>query len=293
MISDGLASELDEILPLPAPVGEAEAAPGRPQPTGSEVVVPFNPDAAQRFVRSVIRSKGVAHRRGFPLIGYIGDNGSGKTLTAVRDTLPSLLAGRTVLSTTPLFDPLQPHGTLHDAYRPLLSWREIANLRNADLLLDEVQSVANSRMSSSIPPQLLTAFLQLRKRDVVLRWTTTHWSRIDVTLREVTKAAVICSSSRPDKRAGADGWRPKRKFRVRTVDAASLDGAYTIDIGDPEASRAVRTLSHEKYRRRDWWPWLYDSTALVNVLDHVDAGGWCMSCGGMRPRPKCTCGTIH
>jgi len=290
-------SELDEILGFPGEGQEGATAPeAHPvDPTPERVRVPDDlRRARERFVRKTVRSSGVVRRRGFPIIGYIGDNGSGKTLTAVRDTLPSLIMGRTVVSTTPLFDPLAEYDkTPHASYRPLRSWTEITTLRNADLLLDEVQSVANSRQANAIPPQLLTAFLQLRKRGVVLRWTTTHWARIDLSLREVTKAAVICNSSWPQRKAGADGWRPKRRFSARLVDAASLDGAYTIQLGDESPERGVRTMARERYWRRDSWPRLYDSDALVEVLDHVDAAGWCMTCGGTRQRQRCTCGQVH
>lgn len=285
----GLWDELDELCPI----DEAAQAPSEAAPEPAPPVL-LSRDAVrrnERFAQGIAKSAKIGRRRAFPIIGYIGDNGSGKTLTAVRDTLPSLLSGRPVVSTTPLFDPCAPSSrSLHPLYRPLVSWRDVPTMRNCDLLLDEVQSVANSRLSTSIPPQLLTAFLQLRKQGVVLRWTTTHWARIDTALREVTKAAVICNSMFAAKSAGADGWRPKKVFAVRLVDAASLDGAYTIQVGSDVQTSGVRTLARERYRRRDWWPWLYDSGALVQVLDHVDASGWCMSCGGQRSRPKCNCG---
>ena len=305
-------NELDELVPIfgansersaEAAVEVAAAAWEAPALAGASAEEPAGEeprelwDAQQRernrrFAELLVRNPKVARRRGFPIIGYIGDNGSGKTLAAVRDSMPTLLRGGTVVSTTPLFDPLADGPrVLHPGYRPLTSWMEVPTLRNADLLLDEVQSVANARLATSIPPQLLTAFLQLRKQGVVLRWTTTHWARVDTALREVTKAAVICNSSSPSKAAGSDGWRPKRRFHVRTVDAASLDGAYTIQLGDETPTHGVKTLARERYRRKDWWPWLYDSTALVRVLDHVDSSGWCMTCGGHRSRPKCSCGT--
>jgi len=287
-------TELDELIPFEGNPERSAGAAAEP-PANADADVPAGWDADQlrrnrKFVESLVRNSKVTRRRGFPIIGYIGDNGSGKTLAAVRDSMPTLVRGGTVVSTTPLFDPLADRpGVLHAGYRPLESWLQVPSLRNADLLLDEVQSVANARLATSIPPQLLTAFLQLRKQGVVLRWTTTHWARVDTALREVTKAAVICNSSLPSKSAGVDGWRPKRLFHVRTVDAASLDGAYTIQLGDDIPRSGVKTLARERYRRKDWWPWLYDSTALVRVLDHVDSSGWCMTCGGHRQRPRCSC----
>jgi hypothetical protein len=289
-ISESHASELDELVPLPS-AAELKAA-GEAAAEEAARYAAVDPAVAERFVAKILKSRHVALRRGIPIIGYIGDNGSGKTLTAVRDTYPTLRSGRDVVSTTPLFDPLDDPGTLHPLYTPLSSWRQIVGIRNADLLLDEVQSVANARMSNSIPPQLFTAFQQMRKAKTVVRWTTPHWSRVDVSIREITKAAVICRSSRPERgqRKGLNGWSNKTRFIIRTVDASKLDGAYTLDVGDPDQQvKELPTYSFERFKRPQGAPWLYDSEAVVLVLDHIDAGGWCMNCGGTRPRPKCSC----
>jgi hypothetical protein len=45
-----------------------------------------------------------AARRGWPIMGYVGANGGGKSAAMVWDTVPSLLAGRPVLSTVRLLD---------------------------------------------------------------------------------------------------------------------------------------------------------------------------------------------
>ena len=47
-------------------------------------------------------------RRGFPIHGYVGANGGGKSCAMVWDTLPSLEAGRPVLSTVRLLDYQNP-----------------------------------------------------------------------------------------------------------------------------------------------------------------------------------------
>jgi hypothetical protein len=47
-------------------------------------------------------------RRGFPIHAYVGPNGHGKSLAMVYDTLPSLDAGRPVLSTVRLLDYRDP-----------------------------------------------------------------------------------------------------------------------------------------------------------------------------------------
>ena len=43
-------------------------------------------------------------RRGLPIHAYVGPNGGGKSLAMVNDTIPSLDAGRPVLSTVRLID---------------------------------------------------------------------------------------------------------------------------------------------------------------------------------------------
>lgn len=268
--------------------------------------------------RRLLRSRGAIVRSGLPILGYAGHNGSGKTMAMVWDAQYVMLTdGRPQLSTVPLFDPMRepvyevrertdilgrpmpPHrvqvGPLHPLYVPLSDWTQLIDAHDCDVLLDEVQGVASSRGMNSLPPQLLSKFLQLRRADVRLRWTTTNWTRVDKALREVTYNLALCTSKRPDRYAPGGPWRPRLKFRVRLVDSTGLDSVETIDPshGFGENGERLKTFHMERRRRRRNEPAMYDTYGHTIVMNHVSDGGWCVTCGGTRTRPKCQCDRSH
>jgi len=246
-------------------------------------------------------TKGVRFRRSKPILGYVGLNGSGKTLCAVRDVVPSLETGRLVYSTVPLLDPRT--GEPHASYRPIGSWRDLLDLEHCDILLDEVQGAASSRTSSSMPPQLLNELLQLRKPDIRLRWTTTQWGRVDKIIREATPSVVLCRSMWPDRKASKaaaasspipgeiPAWIPKRLIVATTIDASTLDGAVSTVLTASERAKMERRTRQnvERWLRPAQFGTWYDTFARASVLDHVTDGGLCSICGGQRSRPRCTC----
>jgi hypothetical protein len=105
-------------------------------------------------------SKAVQKRRAFEIHAYVGPNGGGKTLCMIRDTLPSLAAGRPVLSTVPILDPAT--GLPHPLWRPLTDWRALLDFSGGDVLLDEVTGVASSRDSMSLPGPVGLMLQQMR-----------------------------------------------------------------------------------------------------------------------------------
>ena len=98
-------------------------------------------------------------RRGYPIHAYLGTgNGSGKTLLMVHDSLPSLEAGRPVLSTVRLLDYKNPrqcddptctfpghpnHQAAHPLYIPFKDYQQLLDARDCDVLMDEVTGVAS------------------------------------------------------------------------------------------------------------------------------------------------------
>jgi len=263
-----------------------------------------------RFRRTLLKSKSSAFRSINPIVGYAGHNGSGKTMAMVRDAHYVMeTEGRRQLSTVPLFDWSKPAifetiydentetvkriqtGPLHPLYVPLDDWMVLIEARNCDILLDEVQGVASSRGSQSLPPQLLSKFLQLRKVNCRLRWTTTNWTRVDKALREVTYALSLCASSKPDRYRAGGPWTPRLKFKVRLVDSTTLDSVETInpENGYDELGGKLVTFDVERRRRPRNEPALYDTYSTAAVMNHVSDAGWCLSCGGTRQRPKCVC----
>lgn len=232
-----------------------------------------------------------ARRRGFPIRAYIGANGGGKSLAAVHDALHALDHGRPVLSNVALYDP--DTGQPHRLWVPLTSFSQLMEARGCDVLLDEVTGVASSREASSLPPQVANLLVQLRRRDLTLSWTTPSWSRADKIIREVTQLVTLCRGMASDHSAALAGgvdWRPKRLFRWSSYDANDFD-EWSTNLGDTSRKRHARRVGRQ-------WLWrpgsrcseAYRTMDDVAVLGHsVSVGGTCLSCGGRRRVPPCSC----
>lgn len=226
-----------------------------------------------------------ARRRAFGIAAYIGANGGGKSLAAVYDTLPTLAAGRPVVSTVRILDPstLEPH----PLWVPLSDYRTLLDVERADVILDEVTGVASSRESAGMPAAIANHLVQLRRRDVVLRWTAPSWKRADVIIRECSQSVTLCRGFMPETVADEEGtrqWSSRRLFYWRTYDAAAFDEWTT----------------HKKDRARPvarQWHWrpggiaerAYDTFDAVLSLGAVTESGACIDCGGKRTHPACSC----
>lgn len=224
---------------------------------------------------------GRAVRASSAIRAYVGENGGGKTLAAVYDLLPSLARGRRVLSTTPLLDPVR--GGLHRGFVPLSSWRQLVEAEHCDVFLDEVTGVASARSYASLPSQLLQLFVQLRKRDVTLSWTTPNYARADVVLREVTRTVTVCKGYLP-RPSPNSRWPQNRLFSWTTYDAVDWE-----EFSLQKAER-VKEIAHQ-------WHWrpgkpaerAYRTGEASLLLDHMDVTGTCLACGGKRTAPRCSC----
>lgn len=246
-----------------------------------------------------------AIRRQAAIHAYVGSNGGGKSLAMVHDTLPTL-AGiawscenpahlhvsrdgvvegvRTVLSTVQLLD---ADGEPHPLCTLFTDYRQLLDLEHADVLMDEVTGVASARQSQGLPAQVENLLVQLRRRDVVLRWTSPDFARADKVMREVTQLVTYCAGSMPAPRS-ADGrlWRERRLFRWTSFHAADFDD-FTVSKREKlvpeghqwfwrpgtEAETAYKTL---------------DSVAALGVATEA---GLCLHCGGRRSAPRCGCVT--
>lgn len=244
-------------------------------------------------------------RRSAPIHAYVGPNGGGKSLAMVYDTVPSILLGRRVLSTVTIVDP--ETGDPHSLYEPLTQWRQLLEVEHADVLLDEVQGVVSSRQHQSLPPAVGNLLLQLRRRDVLLRWSSPSYARADLMLREVTQAVTYCRGYRPEPQRvefveGCDGkrcrqdhehlasaaklWGANRWFLWRTYDAFQFDEFTT---GKRES---LDKLAMQFYRRTrdDAQEWYRTLDPVDYIVDATEAGT-CLTCGGSRRRPRCSCPT--
>jgi hypothetical protein len=165
-------------------------------------------------------SRALMRRRAAEIHAYVGENGGFKSFCAVRDTIPSLLMGRKVVSTLLFLDPdhqasceaeaeeawaawgidarpTNPLALPHPLWRPVRTWADIMGLERSDLVLDEVQGIVNSRAHQSLPPAVMNQIHQMRRQDCIIRWTTPAYARADVSLREVTKAVTYCRGFLP------------------------------------------------------------------------------------------------
>lgn len=231
--------------------------------------------------------KSSQRRRSYPIHAYIGANGGGKSLAAVYDSLPTLAAGRYVVSTVRLLDPAT--GLPHPLWIPLDSYRMMLDAERCDLILDEVTGVASSRESMGMPPAIANRLVQLRRQDVALRWTAPAWARSDRIIRECSQAVTLCQGFRGEHIADADGdrmWTAKRWFLWRTYDAATFDEwtTYRKEKIKPVARQFFRRPGSVAERS-------YDTFDAVLSLGAVTESGSCMECGGTRRRPQCSCAT--
>jgi hypothetical protein len=165
-------------------------------------------------------------RRSFPIRGYVGPNGGGKSLAMVHDVLPSLAAGRTVLSTVRL---LGPDGNTHPSYVPLTDFRQLLDAEHCDVIADEIVGIANSRDAGKLAAPVQNLLVQLRRRDMTFAWSAPGWARADKIVREVTQAVTECRGyfpGRPTEIEGDSGvrmWAPKRVFKFRTYDTIDFE----------------------------------------------------------------------
>ena len=232
----------------------------------------------------------------------MGANGSGKTLTAVWDLLPTLSAGQRVLSTCRLADWENPrpcddptcewpghpdHLAAHPGWVPFTDWRQFLTFHDGAVLLDEVGGVASSRETSSLPFQVAAELQKLRKRNVTLSTTSPAWARADKIIRETAQIVVRCKGFFPTTVPGRDVdsvWKRNRLVTARVYDANDMQE----DTEHQRESKHVGLL--------DWYvvsrnPAIvaYDTYDPVVALGWANESGMCMTCGGRRRAPSCGC----
>lgn len=225
---------------------------------------------------------GRALRCNYPIAAYVGVNGSGKTLLMVHDTLPSLANGRDIYTTVPLH---LPDGTIPPNVHILHDWSQVLEAEHADILLDEVSAIASARETEALPPQIATLLQQLRKRDLLLRWTAPNWMRADRILRETTRLITICRGMFPRKVDGTQ-WKSSSFFRFISYDAADYTDFSSLN-STRKALKPLQTnfMRLSKCCAKDCYN-TYDS---VSTIGTVLMSGRCAVCGGRRRVPDCTC----
>lgn len=227
-------------------------------------------------------------RRAFPIMAYVGPNGGGKSLAMVKDTLPTLALGRRVLSTVRLLD--HRTGQPHPFYVPFTDWDQLLDARDCDVLMDEMVGIAGARESMKLDVRVQNILVQLRRRNVVLRWSAPAWLRADKIVREVTQAVTECRGFYSDRTPSSSElalqlWAPKRLFSFRTYD--------TIDFEEWTSGRREKVPVNVK----EWFHGpgstvfaSYDTLDQVERVRGADENGVCTTCGGAAPRRRpCSC----
>lgn len=227
-------------------------------------------------------------RRGYAIHAYVGKNGAGKTQWLVHDTLPDLDAGVPVLAAIGLWDARGDELRRYPNAQLATSYEQLLEFRDGVILLDEIVGFAGARESQSMPVQVQNWLVQLRRQNVVLRWSAPGWLRADKIIRETTTAVTVCTASLPvrafDEHGRELSWAQNRFFTARTYDAAEFE----------EWSAAKREKIKPEATGRMWGPtararYSYDTYAPVSRIALEIDGGRCASCGGYRARKKCTC----
>lgn len=241
------------------------------------------------------RVKARERRNGFSIAGYTGTNGGGKTLAAVYDSLPALAAGRPVVSTCRILDPAT--GEPHPLWVPLDDFRVLLEISFCDVILDEVTGVASSRDSMGLPSSVLNHLMQLRKRDVTLRWTTPNWRRADTAIREVTQSLTTCQGFARSEHVVTDEdtglirrWHQRRGFLWRTYDAKNFEEWSAAKERSSAKNHRIRPVARQVL----WGPGAiarecYDTYEHALSVGAVSEAGLCMDCGHKRRAKPCTC----
>ncbi|WP_263118594.1 hypothetical protein [Cellulomonas sp. RIT-PI-Y] len=188
---------------------------------------------------------------------------------------------RRVLSTVELRDVDDPL-RVSPYYDRLRSFVQLLAVEHTDVLMDEVTGVASSRSSMSLPVQVENLVQQLRRRDARLLWTTPDYGNADVRIRSVTRGVVLCRGRFAVEKRGV--WAQARLFRWTMFDASEFD---RFTVGRRE--RLVPVARQTFWRPGHIAQQVYDTAAAVTQLGAAAEGGMCLSCGGRRSAPSCTC----
>ena len=231
-------------------------------------------------------------RSRFGIHAFTGENGSGKTNVMVRLALRALEMGKPVISTVPLYAD-KANGVLHPLYIPFTSWHDLLEARNCYLLMDEMTGIANARENAPLPGIIQLILNQLRKRRIVVLWSSPTFEDAQVQIRRITRAVTECQGSWPDRKAYEaaaeaqgtefdDAWIPNRLFRARTYRKLGT-------VADFKSAGLVPVV--------DEWFWgpgsssfdAYDTNEETTRLGSANDFGQCIICEGTRRRNECSC----
>ncbi|MGC3993446.1 MAG: hypothetical protein QM779_04855 [Propionicimonas sp.] len=246
----------------------------------------------------------VKRQRAYPVRAYVGPNGGGKTASAVASVLPSLAAGRPVVSNIRILDWQDPrpcddpacecvkddpdrHRAAHPLWRPLRTWKDVVDARSCDILCDEISTMLSSRDTGGLPGEVEGFLQQPRKPDVCFIWTAPAWARSDKIMREVTRLVVFNRGVKLFSHVRDQGdrmWVENRLFRTSGYDAMELEAF----------ENGKRDNVPMMWQGMWWGPGsprfrAYDTYEYVQLLGARANRGPCLECGMKRQSSTATC----
>lgn len=228
----------------------------------------------------------------FGIHAFLGENGSGKTNVMVRQALRFLDRGKVVISTVPLYID-KANGILHPNYRPFTSWVDLLDAKNCVLLMDEMTGIANARENTPLPGIVQLILNQLRKRKMIVLWSSPAWEDAQAQIRRLTRAVTVCKGSWSDKsalKAQADAtgddwdeaWIPNRLFHARTYRKAGTTDVFKQQGHVPVVSEWYWGPGSKSFEA-------YDTNEETSRLGMSNDFGQCLICEGTRRRHECSC----
>lgn len=182
------------------------------------------------------------------------------------------------------------HRASHPLYTRFTDYQQLLDLTDSDCLMDEVTGIASSRDSmSGMPTQVANLLVQLRRRNVVLRWSAPSWGRADKIIREVTQAVTLTSARMPKRARQIEGeaprlWSERRLFIAKTYSGEQFDEFSAHRAFDLKPMVVQRLWGPGSLMFR-----VYDTYEPVTSLGWAQEAGLCGNCGGHRARRKCSC----
>ena len=117
------------------------------------------------------------------IVGYTGRRGAGKTLTLVKDVIKFKALGWTIYSNIKIEGVETNELTSED----IIDIDKKSELRNCVFVIDEIQVLFDSRRSSSKENKNFSNFIQqIRKRNIILLYTTQYAGTTDLRIRQHT-----------------------------------------------------------------------------------------------------------
>lgn len=204
-----------------------------------------------------------------PIMGFIGQNGAGKSAMAVATVWDQAKrTGAPVASNIPLtldgVDVLQVRGL-----------SDLMKLEGVHVLWDDVSAVAPARQTMDVPPAIVMRMASLRHYDCTLVWTAPDMMDVDVKIRQVTQSVV---GMKPIRTRYVEGqlW-PNTSLSFATQYVTTSNEVTAINSETPRAGRGFVRLKSLPLDA-------YDTRAEIELLaDHAV----CTDCGLPRRREYC------